>query len=348
MQIPREILILLCSIGAVQSFFLAYTFINSKNKSSFISYILSALFFFVGLRVAKSVLWAFWDGTPNWLINFGFAAHLTVGPLLLLYIFYSINSNTSFPKFNYLHFIPAFLVLLFSFQLTLNSFWYEYGYSILLYHQLIYSLSAGIYLFIKTKRIDGKEIDTTKLKWLRNLWLGIFIWNLAYFSNYILGFTSYFLGPVLYSVIVYIISYFVYKNQGIFEERLSSAKYKNINLSEEDIRKYIDKIISKIEKEELFLDPNFSLNKLSHEVNISNYLISHVLNIKLGKNFSEFINSYRIDKAKRLMSEQNTKNHKIANIAYDCGFNSISAFNAAFKRIAKTTPSEFKSKLNSK
>ncbi|KAB2847074.1 MAG: helix-turn-helix transcriptional regulator [Melioribacteraceae bacterium] len=342
MKIPREILILLCSIGAVQSYFLSYTFLKSKNKTSFVSYILSALFFMVGLRVTKSVLWAFWEGTPIWLINIGFAAHLAVGPLLFIYIYYSLKEEGKFSYLNYLHFIPAFLVLFLSFNLEMNSFWYAYAYSILLYHQVFYLLASAVLIIWKYNKNEEKQSTKIKMAWLRNLLIGITVWHFAYFSNYILGWTSYFLGPVLYSGIVYIISFFVYKNQNIFEEQIKTEKYKNINLPEEDIKKYITKIIAKVENENLYLDPNFTLAKLSESVSIPTYIISQVLNVKMEKNFSEFINFYRIEKAKILLDDPGNQNYKIANIAYDCGFNSLSAFNTAFKKNTNQTPSQYK------
>lgn len=342
MQIPREILILLCSLGAVQSYFLAYTFLKSKNKTSFISYILSALFFFVAFRVTKSVLWAFWEGTPNWFINIGFAAHSTVGPLLFLYIFYFGDSDKKFYKINYLHFAPALFTILFCFDLTLTSFWYPFGYSILLYHQLVYTLLGGILLVYNYRKTLDKEINKTKIVWLRNLWIGIAVWNLAYFSNYVLGWTSYFLGPVLYSGIIYVISFFVYKHQNIFESSFKTEKYKNINLSENEIKNYIGRIISKVENGNLYLDPNFTVTKLSESTVIPTYIISQVLNVKMGKNFPEFINSYRIEKAKILLNSSETQNYKIADIAYDSGFNSLSAFNSAFKKNTNLTPSQYK------
>ena len=344
MVIPREILILLCSIGAIQSFFLSYTLFKTITKTSYVSIIVSVLFFFIGLRVTKSVLWAFWTNTPIWFINIGFAAHLTVGPLILLYIYYSLYNKKKFPILNYLHFLPSLIVLLLSFNLTLNDFWYQFGYSSLLYHQLIYTTVAGIILYRSFTHIQNIEAIRVKIAWLLKLWIGIAILNLAYFTNYILGWTSYFLGPVLYSGIVYILSFFVYKNKKIFE---GGEKYKNISLSDEENKNYLNKIISLVENESLYLNPSFTLTMLSQKSSIPQHIISQVLNVKMGINFSEFINRYRIEKAKSLLVDPNFINIKIANIAYDCGFNSLSAFNAAFKKNTKQTPSEFKSHFKS-
>lgn len=344
MVLPRDILILLCSIGAIQSFFLSYTLLRTINKTTFVSIIVSALFFFIGLRVTKSVLWAFWPNTPMWFINIGFAAHLAVGPLILLYIYYYLNNKKRFTILNYLHFLPSLIILFFSFKLTLNGFWYKFGYSALLYHQLFYTIVAGIILYRSFTSIQNIGAIRKKYSWLRKLWIGVAIWNLAYFTNYVLGWTSYFLGPVLYSGIVYALSFFVYKNKIYFD---GEEKYKNIILSEEANNNYLNKIIALVESETLYLDPNFNLTKLSQRSSIPQHIISQVLNVKTGINFSEFINRYRIEKAKSLLVDPKFINIKIANIAYDCGFNSLSAFNSAFKKNTRKTPSEFKSQFRS-
>jgi AraC-like DNA-binding protein len=342
MTIPREVLILLSSIGAIQSYFLSYTFFRSKNKQPLVNNLLSALFFFIALRVTKSVLWMFWEGTPNWLINFGFASHAMVGPLLLLYIFYSLEDDRSFGIMNYFHFLPAVLIFLLSFNLTLNSFWYAYGYTILLYHQLAYVIASVIILYRNPGRNKETDFSKTNMLWLKILCFGIAVWDIAYFTNYVLGWTSYLLGPVLYSAIVYIISFFVYRNQKIFEEPAKPEKYKNINLSNGEIKNYINRIVTKIESENLYLDVNLTLTRLSEKVMLPTYVISQVLNINMGKNFAEFINSYRIEKAKILLKSNNGKIFKISDIAHQSGFNSLSAFNSAFKKNTNLTPSQFK------
>lgn len=56
------------------------------------------------------------------------------------------------------------------------------------------------------------------------------------------------------------------------------------------------------------------------------------------KTFSEIVNEIRISHACELMIQSDLK---IANIAYESGFNDISYFNRIFKKIIKSTPKEF-------
>ena len=78
---------------------------------------------------------------------------------------------------------------------------------------------------------------------------------------------------------------------------------------------------------------------LAKALHIRPQLLSQLLNNNLNKSFSNFINEYRIEEAKRLLLEDS--NLKIEVIAENCGFNSNSAFYTAFKKVTNTTPAKY-------
>lgn len=57
------------------------------------------------------------------------------------------------------------------------------------------------------------------------------------------------------------------------------------------------------------------------------------------KTFTHFVNEVRIGHSCKLLTEYD---HTIENVAYECGFNSISNFNKFFKQIKNCTPREFR------
>ena len=69
-----------------------------------------------------------------------------------------------------------------------------------------------------------------------------------------------------------------------------------------------------------------------------------VINEQLSCNFNDFINPYRVDEAKKMLSDTGMKNITVASIAYDCGFNTLLAFNTAFEKFTCLTPSQFRNK----
>jgi AraC-like DNA-binding protein len=94
--------------------------------------------------------------------------------------------------------------------------------------------------------------------------------------------------------------------------------------------------------EKLFLNPHLKLSDLATEVNISAHQLSQILNENVGKNFSEFINEYRINEACLLLFTH--ENLSIDGIGYEVGFNSKSTFFAAFKKQKGVTPAIFQQK----
>ena len=79
---------------------------------------------------------------------------------------------------------------------------------------------------------------------------------------------------------------------------------------------------------------------LAKKTGISTHLLSKTINNSTGMNFNDYVNYFRIEEVKKFLIE-GSDNRKISSIAFECGFNSISVFNSAFKKFTGTTPSAF-------
>jgi AraC-like DNA-binding protein len=62
----------------------------------------------------------------------------------------------------------------------------------------------------------------------------------------------------------------------------------------------------------------------------------------MNKSFFDFVNEYRVQEAKKLLSSPQYGHYSVYGIALDAGFNSKSAFYAAFGKYAGMSPSEFR------
>jgi len=96
-----------------------------------------------------------------------------------------------------------------------------------------------------------------------------------------------------------------------------------------------------ITEEEPFLIPNLSLRSLADLVEIHPNKLSWVLNERVGKNFNEFINHYRIEYFKQLALDPKNNHISLLGLAYESGFNSKTVFNTYFKKEVGLTPKEF-------
>ena len=98
-------------------------------------------------------------------------------------------------------------------------------------------------------------------------------------------------------------------------------------------------IIALFKNEKLFVDPDFNLNKLTDRLNSNRTYISNIINSKTGDSFVKFINTYRVNEAKKLLIDSNNKILTLDAISKLAGFHSVSTFNRVFKLETGVTPS---------
>ena len=120
------------------------------------------------------------------------------------------------------------------------------------------------------------------------------------------------------------------------------TKPANLLVEENLADKYIAHLKQVIVKKKLYLHPEFTIQDMSNVSGIPLHHISNSLNTRLQKNFSEFINEFRIEHAKLILQESTSTKFTMEQIARTCGFGSKTSFNNAFKKHTGITPSEFR------
>ena len=228
------------------------------------------------------------------------------------------------------------------------------------FHVIVYLLLTIVTLknYQGEVRSSFSSLEKINLKWLKNLILGnIAVWTiysmifLVMVFNFSpnLYFISYYAFGMAVSILVYSIGYFGLRQPEIFASAtfniLSSdkqKKYQKTSLNTEQSLDYRDKLKYYMEIEKPYKNPSLNLSQLSHSLNIPSHHLSQVINDRIGLNFFDFVNSYRIKEATQLLSDPQKSEYTIIELAYKSGFNSKSTFNAAFKRFTCSTPTEFR------
>ena len=108
----------------------------------------------------------------------------------------------------------------------------------------------------------------------------------------------------------------------------------------------ISLLVQNLEQETLYRNPDLSRATLTSQTGIPSNRVSELINGHFGVNFSEWVNTYRIEEAKSLLTDR--QQLTVQEIFYDVGFNSKSAFNKAFKKHTGQTPSVFREESRSK
>jgi len=96
----------------------------------------------------------------------------------------------------------------------------------------------------------------------------------------------------------------------------------------------------------LYLNPDLTLNDIAANLELPPNYTSQLLNEGFNKNFSEYVNTFRLNEFKERIIHPESKNLTILAVAYNSGFNSKTAFNTFFKKVQGVSPNVYLKSLN--
>lgn len=92
-------------------------------------------------------------------------------------------------------------------------------------------------------------------------------------------------------------------------------------------------------------DETLSIAKLAALLGEQEYRLRRTINGQLGhRNFSAFLNGYRLAEVKAALADPAQREVPIITIALDSGFGSLGPFNRAFREVEGMTPSEYRAR----
>lgn len=113
-------------------------------------------------------------------------------------------------------------------------------------------------------------------------------------------------------------------------------------LSDENLIYLAERIVEAVESRQLYLNPDLRITDISNVLSTNRTYISQAINLKLGGNFSDFINNYRIEHTKRLLTDPSYYNFTIEAIAEDSGYATVASLNRLFKLKTGFTPNQYR------
>jgi AraC-like DNA-binding protein len=100
------------------------------------------------------------------------------------------------------------------------------------------------------------------------------------------------------------------------------------------------RLLALMDEERPWLEPELTLAELAQRLGTHATLLSKVINTGCGQNFNDFVNSYRVAEACRLLADPQFAHYSLVGVALESGFNSKSTFNRVFKKLDGRAPSE--------
>ena len=375
-------LLIITILGVLQGLFLALVlFLKLNNQQANRLFAVFVALFSLGLLeplLEKSDLGMGADLALMFLGN----ASLLYGPLIFLYVKKLTSRDTFSWKIAWIHGLPFLvfllvdLVMLFSGGLKSKIVGYELL-DLFAFELFVLQILAYHFLAIRELSKHAQAFDqvyaspnSRQLVWLRNLLLiltGIYLCSFMLthllvitgmnFSNFLLGL------QIAIVLLIYLTSYKAMLQPEVFEFtrgsetssilRVSPAapseKYRKSGLSEEKADYYQTQLLTYLNSEKPYLDTEMNIYHLATRLGITRNLLSQIINEKLGKNFQQLINEYRVEEAKRLLQSPKFRHHTLLAIGLDAGFRSKTTFNQNFKKLTGLTPSAWREKnLNEK
>lgn len=105
----------------------------------------------------------------------------------------------------------------------------------------------------------------------------------------------------------------------------------------------IDALDRLMRTERVYREDGLTISALSLRLNLPEHRLRKLINQHLGhRNFSAYLNTWRIGEAKAALSDPAQHEVPVSTIALDAGFASLGPFNRAFKAETGQTPSEFR------
>ena len=339
MSIERQILFFFSFLGAFNGILLCIYFLLIKKPRTNANIYLGLLLAALSIRIGKSTFLYFNSDLAKTYLQFGLTACFAIGPALLLYVLASQGKKI---LVLYKVGIALMFVLFFihGFSYSYHSYprYWQTKVIWVIYNQwALFIILAGIAMKDNITKVF-KRSTLSKNEFLTvNVFIGVTLIWLAYYTSSI---TSYIVGAVSFSFILYLSIILLYFRKKQKEPNVEKKeKYADKKIPSAEANELLANIQLLMNEEKIFADSTINLAKLAKKLNVSPHLLSQLLNDNLQKNFSQFINEYRIDEAKEMLLKD--QHLKIQAVAENCGFNSNSTFYAAFKKITGTTPAEF-------
>ena len=347
---------------------------NRKEiKSTF--FLAAFLFAHALIPINELMMWGaeFKDhARQNW-SNFYFApgiAYYLDGPLLFLCIKSLVFRDFILKRVDLLHLLPfaiycLFIILTFygnplSVRIDmLNNLSFVYSNSFVTVEffskliRVIYAIACFVLINRYGIRLQDKHSNMEKahISWLRALVMGFMVvmsfelilsaskifthYHLIYFY---MGLTRYYTTFLLVNLLVFTSIRFFGMFEQVNEEELPKKPIDDFSINSEEAES-IDK---RIKQGQLYMDPDITLDSLADTLKIMPRDLSMIINRHFGANFYTFINSYRIEEAKKMLKDQAMKNITITEIYLAVGFNSKSVFYTFFKKLEGVTPTKYR------
>ena len=363
-------------VAVVQGLFLGLLLFFRKRNS-----VSNRLFSLLILAVSVSMAMNFfktteWTAVYYYMIFVNMSLYLVYGPLIYLYT-RSVTGGMQKPWPRYVpHFAPfaAFTVYLALrhplydgrggaglFEEISRQSLFPYGHAVVLFLYIILGYIIASLLVIRKYKKELKtyfsDVEKLNLVWLTVIYAvtSAFVVLLIVLLTFNRGLASSGYKPLMeilicitFFIATYVTAYFTIRHPELFNPMVAAEKtpkYEKHRLDDTTRQGYIERLNAYMDADKPFLKDSLTARELADMVGIPAHYLSIILNSDFKQNFYLYINTYRVNEARRMLADPAFAEMNILTIAYKSGFNSKTTFNTIFRQMTGMTPSLYR-KMN--
>lgn len=295
---------------------------------------LSLLILAVSVRTGKSVAFYFWPDIPKIVLQLGLTACFMIGPCLFFLVRSSQSDSPGLGRADHWH-IAALLAIAAAVNVLLPyaghiDLWRHVIAPGIIYSWMGYLLLASAQVYRHRARLSGTPSGPLLLGAVAGIWL---IW-IAYFTS---GYTSYIVGALSFT--------FVLASSVVVYLRLRSGQtpiepYQDRRIPQTEAAAQLQALAELMARERLHLDPGLTLPRLARRLGVPQTRLTQLLNDNNQTSFKQYLAQLRVGEAKTLLAREPSK--PLEAIAEAAGFQSMSTFYSAFKKVEGITPAAFR------
>jgi len=327
--------------------------------------------------------WYARDGYREFLFFVPFQQLLLLGPVLYVYVRKVLQPRVRLSPKTGWHFLPAALYLLYSAVVFVVDVWvldefYFYADGIdkdlKLWYQTLGLLSISgycgwcLWYYARYRRILANEVsfaDALTFSWIRQfLWVLLLIiflrtgflvlfpqfgdFGIKFWYYFAFGGLTYFIAFLGYrhldrsTALTAIPQPLLHQWQPLSEPAQTSTE----KFPDAEIDQLCLSIRELLDQKPLYRDPLLTVSDLAEQLNEHPKSVSATINQGMDMNFNDLINSYRVEDLVRRLQAGEHREFTLLSLALDCGFNSKTTFNRAFKKKMGVTPRQYLSDLD--
>lgn len=334
---------LLCGLQLYGNFF-----IDRLRSNLLVSRVMGIIFL---MMASAGLCYIVAEAAPSlsWLVVVGVAIDLMMftGLACVAHILYSNNQ----PSIKTLFLLALPYVVIIGLYFVLPMSWHDYLIDIAVFLLMALYFCYAFRMRHRERLLEDlySNPESHSLKWIWGIiamnagwWIIRFVFGVVDCLNDWMDIAAYFymVGYVLL-IFVKVINYgepVSLDTQKVIEEE-GNNNQDSLDLDDNGNVKRLKELM---ENEQLYLNPDLTVEDVARCLDISPQYLSIFLHSELQISFAQFVNGYRVERAKKLLL---TTDEKVEYIALTCGFNSRQTFRRIFSAITGTSPADFRNQI---